>query len=247
MNVLARELGIPGEESRAVAALVAGRVLAMRPGLARRLRPAPPDETPSGASGEAAPAAGAAEPEARLFLSICSAGLDAAAARRVGARAARRGGLARWAVEGARVFLGTPTPDLRVRIAPAEGAGDWSSPVSAAWAGVGTQSRYTRWLRMFPGSRLEHPDLVVTFVRPRNRFAIPPVAAAAALGQLPRLPGVRVARAAAARIVPADASADPPPCQCDGDAFAAGPVEITRAEATLRLLAPAGYLDGPAR
>lgn len=236
MNVLARELGIPREESRAVAALAAGRVLAVRPGLARRLRPAAADAPVEGAA-----AAPAREPETRLFLSICSVGLDAATARRVGERTARRGGLARWAVEGARVFLGAPTPDLRVRIAPAAAPGEWSRPIPAAWAGVGTQSRYTRWLPLFPGARIERPDLVVTFVSPQNRLAIPLVAAAAALGQLPRLPGVRVARAAAVRIAPAEASADAPPCQCDGDFFAAGPVEITRAEDTLRLLAPANY------
>ena len=239
MNVLARELGIPGEESRAVAALVAGRVLAVRPGLARRAGPAAPSGAPM-ETGAPAPA-----PEERLFLSICSVGLDAATARRVGARTKRRGGLARWAVEGARVFLGSPVPELRVRITPAADAGEWSDPVPAAWAGVGTQSRYTRWLPLFPGARIEHPDLVATLAGPRSRFAIPLVAAAAALGRLPRLPGVRVARVAAVRIVPAEASADSPPCQCDGDAFAAAPVEITRSASALRLLAPAGYRGAP--
>ena len=241
VNVLARELGIPGEESRAVAALLAGRALAVRPGLARRVGPA----APAGAPAAAATAGPSSAPEERLFLSICSVGLDAAAARRVGARTKRRGGLARWAVEGARVFLGSPVPELRVRIAPAAGAGDWSDPVPAAWAGVGTQSRYTRWLPLFPGARIEHPDLVATLAGPRSRFAIPLVAAAAALGRLPRLPGVRVARVAAVRIVPAEASADSPPCQCDGDAFAAAPVEITRSASALRLLAPAGYRGAP--
>ena len=239
VNVLARELGVPAEESRAVAALVAGRVLAIRPGLARRAGPAAPSGAPM-ETGAPAPA-----PEERLFLSICSVGLDAATARRVGAHPKRRGGLARWAVEGARVFLGSPVPELRVRIAPAAGAGDWSDPVPAAWAGVGTQSRYTRWLPLFPGARIEHPDLVATLVGPRHRFAIPPVAAAAALGHLPRLPGVRVAQAAAARIVPAENSAEAPLCQCDGDAFAPAPVEITRSPDTLRLLAPVGYRCSP--
>lgn len=247
VNVLARELGIPGEESRAVAALLAGRALAVRPGLARRTGPA----APSGFPAETKTAASAPESEERLFLSICSVGLDAAAARRVGARTKRRGGLARWAIEGARVFLGSPVPDLRVRILPAAGAGEWSDPVPAAWAGVGTQSRYTRWLPLFPGARIEHPELVAALVGSRNRFAIPLVAAAAALGRPAALPGVRVARAAAVRIVPAGDSADSPPCQCDGDAFAAAPVEITRSAGTLRLLAPAGYRGepnaGPAR
>lgn len=241
VNVLARELGVPGEESRAVAALVAGRMLAVRPGLARRVGPA----APSGPPAETKTATAAPEPEGRLFLSICSVGLDAATARRVGARTKRRGGLAGWAVEGARVFFGSPTPDLRVRITPAEGAGEWSAPVRAAWAGVGTQSRYTRWLPLFPGARIERPDLVVTLVGPRSRFAIPLVAAAAALGRLRRLPGVRVERAAAVRIAPAGASADAPPGQCDGDAFAAAPVEVIRSADTLRVLAPAGYGGAP--
>ena len=279
MNVLAREVGLPRQAPRAVRALLAGRVVTIRPG---RVRPIPAVR-PGGAgrpTGEPAepegprPGAPGADPDAgadecagadeyagagtepgvgRPFLSMCSAGLDAAVVRRVAERGRPfpgRGGLAPWIRAGLAVFASASVPRLRVRLLPAEGmppadgregpdddAGAASGAVS--WVGVGNQRRYARYLKPFPGARLEDPHLVATVVRSRTRFAVPLVAAASLAGLAQHLPGVRVCRVAGVRVEPADdAPGEVPDWQADGDPVAAGAVEIAVGPQRLRLLVP---------
>lgn len=272
MNVLAREIGLPRRAPRAVRALLAGRVITVRPGRVRPIpavrpggagrspgNPAEPEGPRPGAPG-AAPGAGAGEyagaGTGRPFLSMCSAGLDAAVVRRVAERGRPfpgRGGLAPWVRAGLAVFASAPLPRLRVRLHPAEGmpppaeggeqpdddeAGAAAGAVS--WVGVGNQRRYARYLKPFPGARLEDPHLVATVVRWRTRFAVPLVAAAALAGLAQHLPGVRVCRVAGVRVEPAeDAPGEVPDWQADGDPVAAGAVEIAVGPERLRLLVPA--------
>lgn len=269
MNVLAREVGLPRRAPRAVRALLAGRVITIRPGRVRPIPavrpvgagrppgdPAAPGDPRPGAPG-ADPAAGAdedfwagTEPSAgRPFLSMCSAGLDAAVVRRVAERArpfAGRGGLAPWIRAGLAVFASAPLPRLRVRLLPAEGTppaegreGSDDDAGAVSWVGVGNQRRYARYLKPFPGARLEDPHLVATVVRSRTRFAVPLVAAASLAGLAQHLPGVRVCRVAGVRVEPPDDSpGEVPDWQADGDPVAAGAVEIAVGPERLRLLVP---------
>ncbi len=272
MNVLAREIGLPRRAPRAVGVLLAGRVITIRPG---RVRPIPavrpvgagrPPGNPAG-PGDPRPGAPGADPDAgagadeyagagtgQPFLSMCSAGLDAAVVRRVAGRGRPfpgRGGLAPWIRAGLAVFASAPVPRLRVRLHPAEGASPTADggegPDAAAgaasgavsWVGVGNQRRYARYLKPFPGARLEDPHLVATVVRSRTRFAVPLVAAASLAGLAQHLPGVRVCRVAGVRVEPPDDSpGEVPDWQADGDPVAAGAVEIAVGPERLRLLVP---------
>lgn len=247
MNVLAREIGLPRRAPRAVRALLGGRVITVRPGLVRPLRPpgnaSEPDRpgTDPGAGPDEYAGAG------RPFLSMCSVGLDAAVVRSVAERGRPipgRRGLAPWVRAGLAVFASARSPRLRARLCPAEGTGPPpgsaeapdDSPEPVAWVGVGNQRRYARYLKPFPGARLEDPRLVATVVRSRTRFAVPLVAAASLAGLTGHLPGVRIAPVGRVRVESPDGAAD---CQADGDPVAAGAVEITVARERLRLLVPA--------
>lgn len=244
MNVLAREIGLPRCPERAARALLAGRVITVRPGCVRAGRPT------GNAGAPGAPRGGGDEARReRPFLSMCSVGLDASVARRVAERERRQRGLAPWVAAGLGVFLTAPLPRLRVRVRPAEGAagrrntGDTPGEVrgdlltSACWVGAGMHPRYARFLHLFPDARLEEPRLTATVVRWRTRFAAPLLAAASVPGLLRRLPGVHVLRASAVFVESNDAAAAAD-SQTDGDPFTSGPVEIGLGAQPLRLLVP---------
>lgn len=200
-NVLAHELGLPFAANAIVAALAFGRVRLVWPGLARRDGPVAPDGRPA---------------EQTQFVQMLGAGFDAQVVHRMSAPLKRALGPVAYVAQGLRELGRYPF-----------------TPISIAVDGVAMQvgsvivtkgHYYGGRHALAPGASPLRPGFTVAAFDRAGPWAALLYGAALPAGVLPRMPGLRLLRAAEVTIATAHV-----PAQADGDPAGVGPLTVTDA------------------
>lgn len=211
-NVLAHELGLGFSAAEIATTIVAGRLLALRPGEVRADNDAP----------------------GRCFGLMAGAGFDAWVVAGVSPGLKRRWGKLAYVW---RSLVET----LRYRPARYAVDIDGVRQVAASVVVTHARHYAGPWI-IAPAAALDRPWLEVCLFERWGRWSVLAFGLALLTGRLPRIPGFRIVTGKSIRISLIDARSEQPrrrPIQVDGDSALSLPVSIGLADTTVRLLGPA--------